>query len=143
DGTIIAQYYMEDVAYVGLVKMDFLGLRNLTMIDKALKIVKQTRGIELDPQHIPLDDEKTYTVISNGDLAGIFQLETSAGMRQVARDMKPANMEDISALIALYRPGPLDTGMIDKFIDCKNGKTQITYMAPQLEPILKDTYGQI
>lgn len=143
DGTIIAQYYMEDVAYVGLVKMDFLGLRNLTMIDKALKIVKQTRGIDLDPQQIPLDDEKTYTVISNGDLAGIFQLETSAGMRQVARDMKPANMEDISALIALYRPGPLDTGMIDRFIDCKNGKTPITYKTPLLAPILKDTYGQI
>jgi DNA polymerase-3 subunit alpha len=143
DGTIIAQYYMEDVAYVGLVKMDFLGLRNLTMIDKAVKIIKQTRGLDIDPQTIPLDDEPVYQVISNGDLAGIFQLETSAGMRQVARDMKPSNMEDISALIALYRPGPLDTGMIDKFIDCKNGKTPITYATPLLEPILKDTYGQI
>lgn len=143
DGTIIAQYYMEDVAYVGLVKMDFLGLRNLTMIDKAINILKKTRDIHIDPGQLPLDDEATYQVISNGDLAGIFQLETSAGMRQVARDMKPSNMEDISALIALYRPGPLDTGMIDKFIDCKNGKTPITYLHPLLEPILKDTYGQI
>ncbi len=143
DGTVICQFYMEDLAYVGLVKMDFLGLRNLTMIDKALRIIKSIHGIEIDPQKIPLDDEKVYQTISNGDLAGIFQLETSAGMRQVARDMKPSNMEDISALIALYRPGPLDTGMIDKFIDCKNGKTPITYLTPQLEPILKDTYGQI
>ncbi|HEY9680132.1 MAG TPA: DNA polymerase III subunit alpha [Oculatellaceae cyanobacterium] len=143
DGTIIAQFYMEDCAYVGLVKMDFLGLRNLTMIDKAVKIIKQTRGITLDPDLLPLDDQQTYQTVSNGDLSGIFQLETSSGMRQVARDMKPSNMEDLSALIALYRPGPLDTGMIDKFIDCKNGKTKITYSTPLLEPILKDTYGQI
>ena len=143
DGTVIAQYYMEDLAYVGLVKMDFLGLRNLTMIDKAVKILKETRGIEIVINDLPLDDEQTYQTISNGDLAGIFQLETSAGMRQVARDMKPTGMEDLSALIALYRPGPLDTGMIDKFIQCKNGKTPITYLTPHLEPILKDTYGQI
>jgi DNA polymerase-3 subunit alpha len=143
DGTIISQFYMEDLAYVGLVKMDFLGLRNLTMIDKAVKIIKQTRGVEIDPDKLPLDDVQTFQTISNGDLSGIFQLETSSGMRQVARDMKPSNLEDISALIALYRPGPLDTGMIDKFIDCKNGKTPITYLTPLLEPILKDTYGQI
>lgn len=143
DGTVISQFYMEDLAYVGLVKMDFLGLRNLTMIDKAVKIIKQTRGEEIDPDKLPLDDEKVYQTISNGDLAGIFQLETSSGMRQVARDMKPSNMEDLSALIALYRPGPLDTGMIDKFIDCKHGRTPITYLTPQLAPILKDTYGQI
>jgi DNA polymerase-3 subunit alpha len=143
DGTIITQYYMEDVAYIGLVKMDFLGLRNLTMIDKAVKIIKRLHDITIDPDLIAIDDEKTYQTISNGDLAGIFQLETSSGMRQVARDMKPNCMEDISALIALYRPGPLDTGMIDKFIDCKNGKTKITYQTPLLEPILKDTYGQI
>lgn len=143
DGAKIAQFYMEDLAYVGLVKMDFLGLRNLTMISKAIKIIKQTRGIEIDLDKLPLDDEKVFQVISNGDLAGIFQLETSSGMRQVARDMRPSNMEDISALIALYRPGPLDSGMIDKFIDCKHGRAKITYMTPELEPILKDTYGQI
>jgi DNA polymerase III subunit alpha len=143
DGTIITQYYMEDLAYVGLVKMDFLGLRNLTMIDKAVKIIKQTRGIQIDPDNLPLDDMEVFQTIGNGDLSGIFQLETSSGMKQVARDMKPSCLEDISALIALYRPGPLDTGMIDKFIDCKNGKTPITYATPQLEPILKDTYGQI
>jgi DNA polymerase III subunit alpha len=143
DGTVIAQYYMEDLAYVGLVKMDFLGLRNLTMIDKAVKIIKKVYGIEIDPDKIALDDAATFRTVSNGDLSGIFQLETSSGMRQVARDMKPSSLEDLSALIALYRPGPLDTGMIDKFIDCKNGKTKITYATPLLEPILKDTYGQI
>ncbi|MBX9880006.1 MAG: DNA polymerase III subunit alpha [Candidatus Obscuribacterales bacterium] len=143
DGTIITQFYMEDLAYAGLVKMDFLGLRNLTMIDRAVKIIKETRGIEIDIEKIPIDDPAVYQTISNGDLAGIFQLETSSGMRQVARDLKPSNIEDISALIALYRPGPLDTGMIDKFVDCKHGKTQITYPTPLLEPILKDTYGQI
>lgn len=143
DGTVISQYYMEDLAYVGLVKMDFLGLRNLTMIDKALKIIKEVHGVEINLDNIPLDDSKTFQTVSNGDLAGIFQLETSTGMRQVARDMKPSNLEDLSALIALYRPGPLDTGMIDKFIDCKHGKMKITYLTPMLEPILKDTYGQI
>ncbi len=143
DGAVITQFYMEDLGYVGLVKMDFLGLRNLTMVDKAVKIIKQTRGIEINPDKLPLDDEKVYQTISNGDLAGIFQLETSSGMRQVARDMKPSCMEDLSALIALYRPGPLDTGMIDKFIDCKHGTTKITYLTPHLAPILQDTYGQI
>ncbi len=143
DGTVITQFYMEDLAYVGLVKMDFLGLRNLTMIDRAVKIIKQTRGIEIDPDKLPLDDASVYQTVSNGDLAGIFQLETSSGMRQVARDMKPSCMEDLSALIALYRPGPLDTGMVEKFINCKNGLTPITYLTPHLAPILKDTYGQI
>ncbi len=143
DGTVITQYYMEDLAHIGLVKMDFLGLRNLTMIDKAVKIIEEIHGKHIDIDNIPLDDEQVFQTIMNGDLAGIFQLETSSGMKQVARDMKPGSMEDISALIALYRPGPLDTGMIDKFIDCKNGKTQITYLTPLLEPILKDTYGQI
>jgi DNA polymerase-3 subunit alpha len=143
DGTVITQYYMEDLAYVGLVKMDFLGLRNLTMIDKAVKIIAQTRGTIVDPDKLPLDDQDTFQTIANGDLSGIFQLETSSGMKQVARDMKPSSLEDISALIALYRPGPLDTGMIEKFIECKSGKTRITYLTPMLEPILKDTYGQI
>jgi DNA polymerase III subunit alpha len=143
DGAVISQFNMDDLADVGLLKMDFLGLRNLTMIDRAIKIIEQTRDEKIDIDKIPLDDERTYQTISNGDLAGIFQLETSGGMRQVARDMKPSNMEDLSALIALYRPGPLDTGMIDKFIACKHGREQISYLTPQLEPILKDTYGQI
>ena len=143
DGTVITQYYMEDLEHIGLVKMDFLGLRNLTMLDKAVRIIEKTSGIKIDIDNLPLDDDRVFQTISNGDLAGIFQLETSSGMKQVARDMKPGSLEDISALIALYRPGPLDSGMIEKFINCKNGKTPITYLTPLLAPILKDTYGQI
>ncbi len=143
EGSIITQYSMDDLAYLGLLKMDFLGLRNLTMINKAIDIVGKTRAINIDITNIPTDDEKVFKMISSGDLAGIFQLETSSGMKQVARDMKPSTLEDLSALIALYRPGPLDTGMIDDFIARKNGKKEIRYLIPELEPILKDTYGTI
>ena len=143
EDTIITQYSMDDLAHLGLLKMDFLGLRNLTMINRALEIIKSTRDETIDLNNIPLDDEKVFKMISNGDLAGIFQLETSTGMRQVARDMKPGTIEDLSALIALFRPGPLDTGMIDEFIARKNGKKPINYLTPELELILKDTYGSI
>lgn len=143
EGNMITQYSMDDLAHLGLLKMDFLGLRNLTMVDKAINIIKETRGEEININKIPLDNEKVFETISKGDLAGIFQLETSSGMKQVARDMKPSKFEDLSALIALYRPGPLDTGMVDEFIDRKNGKKSISYLVPELEPILKDTYGSI
>ena len=143
DDTIITQYSMDDLAHLGLLKMDFLGLRNLTMINKAVDIIAQTKNETIDISNIPLDDKKVFKMISHGDLAGIFQLETSSGMRQVAIEMKPTTLEDLSALIALFRPGPLDTGMIDEFIARKNGKKEIRYLIPQLEPILKDTYGSI
>lgn len=143
DGTVITQYSMDDLAYLGLLKMDFLGLRNLTMINRAIEIITKTRNINIDLTAIPLNDEKVFKMISEGNLAGIFQLETSTGMRQVARDMKPSTIEDLSALIALFRPGPLDTGMITEFIDRKNGRKEIRYLLPELEPILKDTYGSI
>lgn len=143
DGAIITQYSMDDLAYLGLLKMDFLGLRNLTMINKALEIIARTKNIKLDLTKISLEDEKVFKMISGGDLAGVFQLETSAGMRQVAMEMKPSTIEDLSALIALYRPGPLDTGMIDEFIERKNGKKSIKYATPELKEILKDTYGSI
>lgn len=143
DGTIITQYSMDDLAYLGLLKMDFLGLRNLTMINKAVQIIQETRGETIDLSKIPLNNEKVFKMISSGDLAGIFQLETSTGMRQVAVEMKPSTIEDLSALIALFRPGPLDTGMIDEFIARKNGKKNIQYLTPELESILKDTYGSI
>ena len=143
DGTIITQYSMDELAYLGLLKMDFLGLRNLTMINRSIEIIKQTRNLEIDMSSIPLNDQKVFKMISDGDLAGIFQLETSSGMKQVAREMKPATLEDLSALIALFRPGPLDTGMINEFIDRKNKKKEIKYLLPELEPILKDTYGSI
>src|SRR3989338_3304712 len=143
DGAIITQYSMDELAYLGLLKMDFLGLRNLTMINKAMGIIKETHGVDVDLNKIPLNDEKVFKMISEGNLAGIFQLETSTGMRQVAKDMKPSTIEDLSALIALFRPGPLDTGMITEFIDRKNGRKEIRYLLPELEPILKDTYGSI
>lgn len=143
DGTVITQYSMDDLAYLGLLKMDFLGLRNLTMINRAIEIIAKIRNINIDLTSIPLNDEKVFKMISEGNLAGIFQLETSTGMRQVAKDMKPFTIEDLSALIALFRPGPLDTGMITEFIDRKNGRKEIRYLLPELEPILKDTYGSI
>lgn len=143
DGAIITQYSMDDLAHLGLLKMDFLGLRNLTMMGKAIEIIKETKNVEIDISNIPLDDEKVFKMIGNGDLAGIFQLETSTGMKQVAMEMKPTNVEDLFALIALYRPGPLDTGMIDEFIARKNGKKKIQYFIPELESILKETYGSI
>ncbi len=143
EGTIITQYSMDDLAYLGLLKMDFLGLRNLTMINKAIEIIANTRNEVVNLGAIPTNDEKVFKMIAGGDLAGIFQLETSSGMKQVARDMKPTTLEDLSALIALFRPGPLDTGMIDEFIERKNGKKSTRYLVPELESILKDTYGSI
>lgn len=144
DGTgIVTQYSMDHCASLGLLKMDFLGLRNLTVIHEALGYIKQTTGDIIDIDNIDLEDQKTYKLLGSGELTGVFQLETSAGMRQVARDMQPSNIEEIAALIALYRPGPLDTGMIDEYIARKAGKKAITYDAPELEPILKDSFGTI
>ena len=146
DGSIITQFAMEECANMGLLKMDFLGLRNLTMIKKALDIIEEnapegTPRIDIDK--ISMEDEATFETICAGNLSGIFQLETSAGMRQIARDLAPKSLEDISALIALYRPGPLDSGMIDDFIARKSGKQKISYDHPLLEKILKNTYGTI
>ncbi|NJL98188.1 MAG: DNA polymerase III subunit alpha [Synechococcaceae cyanobacterium SM2_3_2] len=142
DGQTITQYSMEDVESLGLLKMDFLGLRNLTMIQRATDLIAANRGIHLDLDHLPLDDPKTYQILARGELEGIFQLESS-GMKQVVRDLKPSNLEDISSVLALYRPGPLDTGMIPDFIDRKHGRKQVTYVHEILQPILKDTYGAI
>ncbi|MDJ0625938.1 MAG: DNA polymerase III subunit alpha [Candidatus Caenarcaniphilales bacterium] len=144
EGGIITQYSMDHMATLGLLKMDFLGLRNLTMIHRAIDIIAQTTGNpRIDIDEVSLEDPKVYELLSKGDLAGVFQLETSSGMKQVARDMKPSSIDDISAIIALYRPGPLDTGMIDEFIDRKHGRKKIEYKTPELESILKDTYGTI
>jgi DNA polymerase III subunit alpha len=142
DGQIITQYYMEDIADLGLLKMDFLGLRNLTMIQRALEIIEAKNKEVIDLDTLALDDEKTYAILAKGDLEGIFQLESS-GMKQIVKDLCPSNIEDISAILALYRPGPLDAGMIPDFINRKHGRQQIKYDDPMLEPILKDTYGTI
>jgi DNA polymerase III subunit alpha len=140
EGQVITQYYMEDIEACGLLKMDFLGLRNLTMIQKALDLVKQTQGIDIDPDDLPDNDPKTYQLLAKGDLEGVFQLESS-GMRQIVRDLKPSNLEDISSILALYRPGPLDAGLIPKFINRKHGREKIDYAAEMLQPILNETYG--
>ncbi|MBT9313443.1 DNA polymerase III subunit alpha [Leptothoe kymatousa] len=140
DGAVITQYYMEDVEAVGLLKMDFLGLRNLTMIQKAVDYVEQTCGETLDMDKVAYDDPETYKLLSRGELGGVFQLESS-GMRQIVRDLKPDGLDDISSVLALYRPGPLDAGLIPKFINRKHGREQIDYPHELIQPILEETYG--
>lgn len=140
DGSVITQYYMEDLESLGLLKMDFLGLKNLTMIQKAAELIQQNRHEAINVDDLPMDDPKTYQLLAKGDLEGIFQLESS-GMRQVVKDLKPSNLEDISSILALYRPGPLDAGLIPKFINRKHGREQIEYQHNILKPILNETYG--
>ncbi|MEH2111389.1 DNA polymerase III subunit alpha [Nostoc sp.] len=159
DGSVITQYFMEDLESMGLLKMDFLGLRNLTLIQKTVDLIQETKGYRIDPDEIPRqerkaqrilakgehstlpkDVQKTYELLEAGELEGIFQLESS-GMRQIVRDLKPSNIEDISSILALYRPGPLDAGLIPKFINRKHGREKIDYQHTVLEPILDETYG--
>ena len=142
EGEICTQYAMAELEELGLLKMDFLGLRTLTVISNALKIIKHTREENVDINKIPLDDKKVYKMLSKGNCAGIFQLE-SEGMRDLVKRLKPENIEDITALLALYRPGPLGSGMIEDFINRKKGMIEIKYIHPQLESILKETYGVI
>lgn len=142
DGIIVTEYPMADLEKLGLLKMDFLGLRNLTMISKTMKLIKKRRGIEFDINKIPLDDKPTYEMLSEGDTDGVFQLE-SAGMKRLVKDLKPDVFEDLGALVALFRPGPLESGMVEDFVKRKHGEQKITYAHPLLEPVLKDTYGTI
>ncbi|MFH0794727.1 MAG: DNA polymerase III subunit alpha [bacterium] len=139
---VATQFTMEEVEEIGLLKMDFLGLKNLTIIEKAIGAIKATTGREIIWDEIALDDSPTYQLLHEGRTEGVFQLESS-GMRDLLRRMKPENFQDITALLALYRPGPIRSGMIDDFIACKQGKKPITYLHPALEPILKSTYGLI
>lgn len=141
-GQIVSQYPMGDLEKLGLLKMDFLGLRNLTIIDNTVQMVKQIRGEEVDMRHLPLDDQDVYEILTAGDTDGIFQLE-SGGMKALVKDLKPSVFEDIGALVALYRPGPLNSGMVKQFVDRKHGRAQVEYKHPALEPLLKDTYGTI
>ncbi|TAE52733.1 MAG: DNA polymerase III subunit alpha, partial [Nostocales cyanobacterium] len=159
DGSVITQYFMEDLESLGLLKMDFLGLRNLTLIQKTLDLIEQSKGYKVDPDEItnqerksqkilakgehstlPKDVAQTYALLESGDLEGVFQLESS-GMKQIVRDLKPSNIEDISSILALYRPGPLDAGLIPKFINRKHGREAIDYDSQILQPILNETYG--
>ncbi len=140
DGIIITQYHREILEKMKLLKMDFLGLRNLTMIHKTCKLVKKCQGIDVDINHIPLDDKPTFDMLVKGETVGVFQLE-SQGMTNLVKKLKPDVFEDLGALVALFRPGPLGSGMVDDFVERKHGRQAITYAHPRLEPILKDTYG--
>lgn len=137
---VVSQYSMNDIQTVGLTKFDFLGLKTLTVIKNTLNFIKESKDIEIDIDNLPLDDKKTYELLMKGETDGIFQLESS-GMRDLAINLKPDHIEDIIALIALYRPGPMK--MLPEFTARKQGKTKITYELPQLEAILKETYGII
>jgi DNA polymerase-3 subunit alpha len=139
---IVTQWAMKEVERVGLLKMDFLGLSTLTLISDALAEIKRTEGIDLDIDAIPLDDKKTFQLFSDGQTYGVFQFESS-GMRELLRKAKPERLDDLIALNALYRPGPLKSGMVDDYISRKQGKTDVKYELPQLAPILQDTYGVI
>jgi len=139
---IVTQWAMKEVERVGLLKMDFLGLSTLTLIADCLVEIKRTEGIDLDIDAIPLSDARTYKLFSDGCTYGVFQFESS-GMRELLRKAKPERLDDLIALNALYRPGPLKSGMVDDFISRKQGKTEVKYELKQLEPILSDTYGVI
>ena len=139
---IVTQWAMKEIERMGLLKMDFLGLSTLTLIDDALKEIKRTTGETLDIDAIPMDDPKTFALFADGLTAGVFQFESS-GMREVLRKAKPSRFDDLIALNALYRPGPLGAGVVDSFVNRRHGREQITYMVPQMEPILSDTYGVI
>ncbi|MGB8525190.1 MAG: DNA polymerase III subunit alpha, partial [Candidatus Acidiferrales bacterium] len=139
---ITTQYDMNALGRIGLLKMDFLGLTTLTVLDDAVKMIKKNRGVDFDLTLLPLDDAETYALFARGDTSGIFQFE-SHGMRDILKRYQPTRMEDLTALNALYRPGPIQGGMIDEFIACKHGKKKVSYDLPELEEILSETWGVI
>ncbi|MCS6955232.1 MAG: DNA polymerase III subunit alpha [Candidatus Calescibacterium sp.] len=139
---IATSYDMGSVERLGFVKMDFLGLRTLTLIDDVVKMIKKTENIEIDVYNIPLDDGKTFEVLSNGDTVGVFQVE-SLGFRRLLRELRPNSINDIISALALYRPGPIESGLVKKFIESKHDSSKIEYLHPDLEEILKETYGVI
>jgi DNA polymerase-3 subunit alpha len=142
DGPLTTQFAKDQIEELGLLKMDLLGLRTLTVIAETIRLISRSRGETLDLDNIPLDDQKTFALLSAGETAGVFQLESS-GMRAILKDLRPEAFEDIVALVDLYRPGPLGSGMVENFVKRKHGQKKITYLHPRLEPILKDTYGVI
>ena len=142
DGALAIQYEWGDAERIGLLKMDFLGLRNLTVVDHCLKLIERHRGMKVNLQAVPYDDIPTYRLLQQGDSIGVFQFESS-GMQKLLRNLKPDRLEDLIALVALYRPGPLQSGMADEFVRRKHGVSEITYLDPILEPILNNSYGII
>ncbi|MFQ5735428.1 MAG: DNA polymerase III subunit alpha [Thermodesulfobacteriota bacterium] len=140
EDVVTTQYPMKDVEKIGLVKFDFLGLKTLTVIDKALKLIKKTRGESVELDNVPLDDPDSFNLVATGNTNGIFQLESS-GLKELLRKLKPETFEDMVAAVALYRPGPLQSGMVDDFINRKHKRVPIVYELPQLKDILENTYG--
>src|SRR5688500_18311296 len=139
---ITTQWNMKEVERIGLLKMDFLGLSTLTLIRDCLEEIARTDGVTIDIDNLPLDDAATYRVFAEGATYGIFQFE-SAGMRELLRKARPDRLDDLIALNALYRPGPLRSGMVDDWVARKQGRTEVKYELPQLEPILAETHGVI
>ena len=142
EGTLVTEFDKDDVEALGLLKMDFLGLRTLTIIADTVRHVRTSHGIELDVDAIPLVDEKTSQMLCNGDTGAVFQME-SAGMTNLVKDLQPKGFVDLIPTVALYRPGPLGSGMVTDFIDGLHGKKEVVYMHPLLEPILKETFGVV
>ena len=142
DGTITTQYSMEHIDALGLLKMDFLGLNTLTLIEKVLEVIKSSCNVEVDLPNIPLDDQETFDMLSKGETNGVFQLE-SEGMQQLIKKLSPDRFGDIIALVALYRPGPLKSGMVDTYCRCKHKQEDPVYKHPILEKLLEETHGII
>ncbi|MFZ5568911.1 MAG: DNA polymerase III subunit alpha [Thermodesulfobacteriota bacterium] len=141
-GEVVTQLDMKRVEKIGLVKFDFLGLRNLTVIEDTLTLIRKQGKTPPVLAELDLGDQETYRLLSKGDTTGVFQLESS-GMKELLVRLKPENFADVTALVALYRPGPLDSGMVSDYVECKHGRKPVVYLLPELEPILKETYGVI
>ena len=135
---LMTQYEMHGIEALGLLKFDFLGLSNLTILRKAVDLIREHRGVAIDLDNIPLDDAKTFELLASGETTGVFQLE-SAGMRRYIRELQPTSVYDLAAMVALYRPGPMDN--IPAYIRRKHGQEQVEYLHPLLEPYLNKTYG--
>jgi len=142
DGTLVTQYDKDLVEELGLLKMDFLGLRTLTVIGDTLLNIKKSRNLDLSISDIPLEDEETAKMLCEGQTGAVFQME-SAGMTALVKDLQPEGFEDLIPLVALYRPGPLGSGMVQDFINGRHGKKTVTYLHPLLEPILRETFGVV
>ena len=140
DDNDVTQYSMTYVEKVGLVKFDFLGLKTLTVIHTALRLIREGRGVEINLETLPLEDGRTYATLCAGNTTGVFQLE-STGITEMTMRLKPNSFDDLVAILALYRPGPLDSGMVDHYIERKHGREPVSYLHPLMQGILEDTYG--
>jgi DNA polymerase-3 subunit alpha len=140
EAVVTTQWVMGDIEKIGLLKMDFLGLRTLTLLDKAVRLIEKTRGQKIDVYKLPLDDPETYHLLQRGDAKGVFQFE-SDGIRELLKRLRPDNIRDIIACTALYRPGPLGGGMVDAYINCKHGREKPVYAHPIMEEVLNETHG--